>query len=281
MEELSKVMDKLITRFIRESKKFITITAFPYGLMDRMKYNKTSAKLIYDFEYFTFTKSTKSLMSIKNLLKQRNNEDALILARSIFENYLSCRYLQENENKIDSFISNPLGLALSHYNLNTETKEIITREKEVIGTLEDPSSFKLSSDKKYYYDFYSFLCMFTHCNFGIIDCYLNKHNLFTFEKVNHSKLTHLIVIFVFTKIFEAVVTVEGEEFLDERHEQNCYTLVNDAIKLQKQVFDALIPTYQNSKDEFYKYQNKKMRGMLKDMKKSLTEEIGSVDKSTL
>ncbi|MED2981297.1 DUF5677 domain-containing protein [Bacillus thuringiensis] len=283
--DLIKNMDRLINRFIFEGKKFVDVSAHPYGLMDLIQYGEKSDKLLYDFEYFTFTKSTKTLMSIRNLLRIGHNEDGIILARSIFENYLSCRYLQENEEKIDSFIANPLGLALAHYNLRfneeKQATEIINRQEEVIGNLENPSKFKTGEDKKYYYTFYDFLCTFTHCNFGVLECYSKNSGLYAYDKVNHAELSRLISIFVFSKIFEAVVTVEGEEFFDKQHEKSCYELVKESIQLQEQVFDVLISRYQTDEGEFYKHRNKRMREMLKAMKKSLKEKIGSVDKSDL
>lgn len=283
MSDLIKEMDSLINRFIFEGKKFVDVSTHPYGLMDLIQHGVKSSKLIYDFEYFTFTKSTKTLISIRDLLKLDHNEDTLILARSIFENYLSCRYLQENEDKLDSFIDNPLGLALAHYNLqfNEETKvnEILTRDNKVVGKVENPSTFKVGKDTKYFYTFYDFLCTFTHCNFGILECYTKDNGLYTIDKVNHAELSRLITIFSFSKIFESVVTVEGEDFYDSRHEKICYQLVRESIELQEQVFDALIARYQSDEVEFYKHRNKRMRNMLKAMKKSLKEELGSVKKS--
>ncbi|RRN71134.1 hypothetical protein EI200_11810 [Peribacillus simplex] len=282
MEDLIKRMDKLLNRFILESKKFVNYGAFPYGLMDLLRGDKRSNKLGDDFEYFTFTKSTKTLVSIRKLLTINNNEDVIILSRSIFENYLSCRYLVENNEKFDDFVSNPMGLALAHFNLDPQTGEIINREKKVIGVLENPNNFKLGDDKKYYYDFYAFLCLFTHCNFGVLECYVDKNSLFTVDKVNHAELSRLITLFTFTKLFETVVTVEGEDFKDKRTEKRCYQLVKDSIKLQQQVFDSIMANYQTDEgDEFYKFRNRRMRKMLKEMKKSLKEELGSVNKTDL
>jgi hypothetical protein len=271
-------LDKLLNRFIFEAKKFVWYAAFPYGLADLIKENVKSNKLTYDYEYFAFTKSTKTLFSIKELLKIDNNEDALMLVRSIFENYLSARYLNENPEKIDNFLMHPVMLAVSHYIVDEGI--ILNRNKEIIGRIENPSNFKIGKDKGYFYDFYGFLCTFSHSNFGISDCYLDHNFQFTLEKKNYLLLTRLFVIFVFTKIFEMVVTVEGEDFIDRRTEKNCYDLVEKSLKLQGEVFDFLILDYAPPEDDFYKYQFKKMREMFKAMKKSLKEELGSIKKST-
>lgn len=41
-------------------------------------------------------------------------------------------------------------------------------------------------------------------------------------------LVRVLVLFVCTKTFESMVTVEGEDFLDKREEKLCYELVTDA-----------------------------------------------------
>ena len=109
------------------------------------------------------------------------------------------------------------------------------------------------------YTFYDFLCTFTHCNFGVLACYTQENGLYTYEKINHAELARLITIFVYTKIFESVVTVAGEEFLNINHEKRCKKLVRDSIKLQKEVFDMLIVRYQIDEGEFYKYRNMRMK----------------------
>lgn len=117
-----KVLEKLINKFIFQSKKFVGYACFPYGFFDLSVYNELTPRFIYDFEYFAFTKSTKTLLSIRSLLKQGRNEDVMILLRSIFENYLSTRYLLEEteNNAIRDFIVNPINVALSFYNINQE-----------------------------------------------------------------------------------------------------------------------------------------------------------------
>jgi hypothetical protein len=272
------ILDKLLNKFIHESKKFVWYAAFPYGLADLIKDNVKSSKLTYDYEYFAFTKSTKTLLSIRELLKLGNNEDVLMLVRGIFENYLSVRFLNENPDKIDNFLMHPLMLAVSQYIVDEGI--ILNRNKEVIGRIENPSSFKMGKDKGYFYDFYGFLCTFSHSNFGVSDCYLDDNFQFTIKKINYSLLTRIFIIFVFTKLFELVVTVEGEDFVDQRTEKNCYNLVDESLKIQNEVFDYLILDYSPPEDDFYKYQYKKMREMFKGMKKSLKEELGSIKKST-
>lgn len=67
-----KSMDKFINCFIFEEKKFMDVVAHLYGLMDLIQYNIKSVKLLYDFEYYTFIKKTKTLIRIRNILNITN-----------------------------------------------------------------------------------------------------------------------------------------------------------------------------------------------------------------
>jgi hypothetical protein len=155
---------------------------------------------------------------------------------------------------------------------------ITNRNKEIIGKQKNPSAFKSGKDKYYFTHFYDILSRISHCNYGTADYYFKNH-LFTVEKVNDPLLIRLFVIFIFTKLFELIVTVEGEDFLDARTEKSCYQLVRDSIALQEDVFDFLIDFYKEPEEEDLKSRNRRMRNLLKDMKKSLKEELGSVKKS--
>lgn len=198
-----------------------------------------------------------------------------MLVRSIFENYLSCRYAQETEN-IDGFIFNPVNVALAHYNVESDGR-ILNRERVEVGKQENQSAFKTGLDKSYYTPFYEILSRYSHCNFGTIDCYLEK-GTFTIEKNNNPLLNPLSVVFVFSKLFELIVTVEGEDFLDARTEKRCYKLVIDSCEIQSKIIDHLHTVYQTDRDETLVYRNKRMRKLLKSMKRSLQEELGSVRK---
>lgn len=279
MEEIElrvKKLDKLINQLIFQAKDFTTYACFNYGEMHFALTGVKTSKFTYDNDYFNFIKCTKTLISIKDLLKINNNEDVMILIRSIFESYLSVRYFQENKILVDEFIINPIMIELAYYNLD-EVGHLVNREKEKVGKLLNPSKFKLGSDIKYYNDFYAFLCLFAHANYGIRDCYLEK-GIYTLDKSNYNILSRLFTIFVFTKLFESIVTVEGEDFPSNYKEKKCYQLVKDSLELQKIEFDKAIIFYSNLEKEILKFKNKRMKEMLKNMKKSLNEELGSLKK---
>lgn len=275
-DKRKKEMDKLINSFILQAKKFTWYACFNYGLSTYIVSNEKTAHFTYDYDYFNFAKSTKSLISIRQLLKLNHNEDCFILVRSMFESYLAARYFSENSDKVDDFIFNPTMLALAHYNIKNGI--LVDRNKNEKGELINPSNFKLGNDRKYYNDLYAFLCLFAHANYGIANCYSNGHGGYDLEKDNYPIISRLFAIFTYTKLFEHVVTVEGEDFLDSNTEKKCYDLVKKSLKLQETIFDEVIQAHNNINDEFLKFKKKRMIKMFKAMKKSLNEELGSIKK---
>ena len=123
-----------------------------------------------------------------------------------------------------------------------------------------------------------FLCNYAHCNFSIIYDYINNNNLYTYDKINNRYMAKIMVLFVYAKLFESIVTVEGEEFPTDKEKNECYKLVKESIEF---VYQRL--------NEFSKYDcktannelNKHMKRMFKNMKNSLKEEIGSLKKDFL
>ena len=72
---------------------------------------------------------------------------------------------------------------------------------------------KLGKDKKYFYDLYAYLCDFAYCNFSTLYYYIGTDDSYTCDKVVNEYLVRVVVLFIFTKIFESIVTVEGEDFI--------------------------------------------------------------------
>lgn len=310
--ELLAQSNKMINKLILYGRKFCDYICAPDGMHDiLMTYYATgnisddvkySEKISYDYDYFAFTKSLKSLIAIKTMLNNKEyplNEDCLLQIRSIFENHIMSRYLREYINieseknlKIKDFIINPLGVTLNLYGL--KRNDIIDIEGNNIGKVLTPSRFKIGDECNYYSDFYPFLCEYTHCSFGTIGCYFDEH-LFTYRKDNFTLLTRLLAIFVFTKIYEGVVTVNGEDLGNKKDVRIYYNLAYDSLELQLQLFDFLIAFYKKkvpdvSAKAIEKYlgngvtdkSNRRIVAMLKKMKQSLFDQgIGNLNKSII
>ena len=91
-------------------------------------------------------------------------------------------------------------------------------------------------------------------------------------------MSRLFALFAFTKLFELVVTVEGEEFIDRRTEKNCYELTKESIQTQETIFALCIRELSDSNEDTFKFSNRRMKEMFKNMNKSLNEELGSIKK---
>lgn len=274
------ICDKYINQFLLRGRKFVEYACFRYGFYNAQISGEIGNGFVDDFQYFVFTKSIKSLGSIRELLKMGHVEDAFIILRTSFEGYIASRYIDEeyDANVLNDFIFIPQLIA-SRKIIYQDGKAIERGTKEIIDFIQrNPSDMKLGKDKRYFYDFYAFLCNYAHCNFSIVNEYINNNGQFTCDKSDNKYMAKVMVLFVYIKLFESIVTIEGEDFLNSREEKECYKLVRESTKF---VYDRL--------EEFSKYNckmagdelNKHMRGMFKNMKNSLKEEIGSLKKDFL
>lgn len=275
-----KECDKFINRYILRARKFIEYACFQYGKYNYAISQTPSADFISDFQYFVLTKSTKSLESIRKLLHMGHTEDVFILARTMFEGYLSSRYIEEkyDDTFINDFILVPQLIAQRKVIYENDEARIRGTDEVIQFLQRNPSQMKIGKDKNYFYDLYAYLCDYAHCNFSTLYYYIGKDDSYTCDNVVNAYLVRVIVLFIYTKTFESIVTVEGEDFLNAREEKQCYDLVKSASLF---LYEQL--------DYFSKYDsknvgnelNKHMKKMFKEMKKSLKEEIGSVKKDFL
>lgn len=272
--------NKLINRFLLHGKKFVDYSCFQYGKLSTIVGGEKSDAYIDDFQYFVFTKSIKTLESIRALLKIGNVEDVLILLRTTFEGYLAGRYMSEEYDRklLEDFIFVPTLISMRKVIYENN----IAKDRETSELIEfmqrNPSQLKLGKDKAYFYDLYAFLCNYAHCNYSVIPYYLDETEMFTYAKKDNYELAKTLVLFVYTKLFENIVTVKGEDFYSPREEKECYKLVKEATVFLYNDLDAL--SKYNS-DEANDELNNHMKKMFKNMKNSLKEEIGSVDKGFL
>jgi len=162
-------LKKLLNRYILKSRQFCDKYCHSDGLTDILicivEYGNIPKDILYsnklsdDFDYFIFTKSTKTLHAIRTLFNDKNyhfNEDVLILTRSIFEGHLASRYFREHiddakdrEKVINEFIRSPIGLITDYY----FQKRNIVKDKSgrKISEFKGPSRLKKGTDEEYYY----------------------------------------------------------------------------------------------------------------------------------
>lgn len=275
-----KQCDKLINRFLLRGNKFVEYACFQYGAYNMVISGKPDAHYISDFQYFVFAKSTKSLRAIRTLLDMGNIEDVFILLRTMFEGYLASRFIDENYNDtlLSDFIFIPQLIAKRKI-IYQDGKAINRETKELVEYIQrNPSQMKLGKDKAYFYDLYAYLCDYAHCNFSTLACYLDDRHMFSVTEKDNEYMARVLVLFVYTRIFENIVTIEGEDFLDKREEKECYQLVRDAnLFLDERLSEFSKYEYNGVSGEL----NKHMQSMFKAMKRALKEKIGSMEKEFL
>lgn len=284
-KQIIESLDKIIERFIERSKIFVSYSCYLPGLQDHLD-NGESIRAVYDHEYLAFTKSARTLTSIRSLLEAGNNEDAYILLRSIFENYLAARYLNENVHSTEDisvlkeFIQNKIAINIGY--LEVKNRKVRNSKGHKIAEIRNTISLVTGLDELYYKDFYAFLSRFTHLDFSILEYYIDESNSFKLKQKNDMIYARLFTVFTYTKLFECIVTIEDEEFFDENEERKCYELVRDSLLLQQEVFEHQIQLSNfKTKDAALIMKRDKLANMLKLMKESLKDDIGDFDKSVL
>ena len=176
------VCDKYINKFIYKGRDFINYACFMYGFYNAEMSGEIGSGFVDDFQYFVFTKSIKSLISIRQLFKIGNVEDVFIILRTSFEGYIASRYIDEEYDAkiLNDFIFIPQLIAARKI-IYQDGKAIARGTQEIIEYIQrNPSEMKLGKDKKYFVDFYAFLCNYAHCNFSIIYDYINNNNLYIY-----------------------------------------------------------------------------------------------------
>lgn len=278
-------LDRIIDEFIARSIVFVNYSCYLPGLKDLQGYDRT-IRHVYDHEYLAFAKSAKTLISIRSLLDIGHSEDVYVLIRSLFENYLAARYLNENVHNIedlkilDEFIQNKIKIAIGYYSV--KGRNVVDPEGQKVGEIKSIKSLAMGSDVMYYPDFYAYLSRFTHLDFSIIDYYLNKSFSFDLDKENEPVYSRLFTVFVFTKIFECIVTIRGEDFYNEEEESKCYEIVGESLVIQKEIFNQLLKELDyKANSDVAERQRANLYKMLTKMSLSLSDSIGDFDKSNL
>lgn len=273
------ICNKFINQYLLRGRKFVEYACFRYGDYNARISGEIGSGFIDDFQYFVFTKSIKSLKSIKELLKIGNVEDAFIILRTSFEGYIASRYIDEKYSAdiLNDFIFVPQLIAARKI-IYQDGKAVKRGTREIIEYIQrNPSEMKLGRDKRYFYDFYAFLCNYAHCNFSIINEFIDEGR-FSCDKSDNMYMAKIMTLFVYIKLFESIVTVEGEDFINLREEKECYKLVRESTKF---IYDRLEEFSKYSCETQSKELNKHMQKMFKNMRSSLKEEVGSLKKDFL
>ncbi|MDD1504260.1 DUF5677 domain-containing protein [Lysinibacillus sp. CNPSo 3705] len=278
-------LDAIIDEFIDRSKIFVQASCYLPGLRDIRKGLKT-IRHVYDHEYLAFTKSAKTLISIRNLLDLGNGEDVYVLVRSIFENYLAARFINENVHTIsdlpllEEYIQNRIKISSGYYSV--KHSKVLDEQGKQVAKTRSIRSQRLELDKLYYDMFYGYISRFAHLDFSNLDYYLDDDQGFTINKESDEVLTRLFTVFVYTKLFETIVTIENEDFYDEFEEEKCYKIVSDSLILQRRLFHEYIQSLNfEVEDNVFDQHRLNLQFMLSNMNRSLEDNIGDFNKDGL
>lgn len=153
-EDENKKSDKLINRYILRGRKFVDYACFQYGAYNAAISGEADANFIDDYQYFVFTKSTKSLETIRILLRNDKTEDALIVLRSMFEGYLASRFIGEKYDRklLDDFIFFPQIIASNktYYNKQNKKHYLKSNNEALNYKQRNPAEMIIGKDKSYY-----------------------------------------------------------------------------------------------------------------------------------
>lgn len=263
-------------RLIEQSETYIRKHCVLKGLFSRLIAEETDANFINDYRYFAFTKSTKILRSIILLLESGNYEDALILCRTVMECYLSQRYLDENfsYSALSNMIRFPIGTNLGMLTHKNGVLRRITDGAEFEYNQISPSMMSIGKDKGYFYDLYSYLCEFSHCNISQLPGYSDsEHNLILDSDFN-IKTANLLPLFLFCKLFENVVLLESTHFDTVEEEQKAVRLLKELTEFLYGHLHDLYCSLEKGKVS----SNYALRRIARNTMNSFKEQTGRVDK---
>lgn len=121
--EHSFIMPGEVTRLFLDAKAWLlrAETAF-YSIVDNYAFAEAIAHnsyqdryVINDFFYYCITKSTKTLIAINLLIRSNLGEDAQILLRSAYENYLAASFLLANPARLDDLVGKKIGVHTGYF----------------------------------------------------------------------------------------------------------------------------------------------------------------------
>lgn len=140
----------------------------------------------------------RTLGSIRELLRLGHVEDVFIILRTSFEGYIASRYIDEEYNTdiLNDFIFIPQLIAARKI-IYQNGKAVERGTQEIIEYIQrNPSDMKLGRDKRYFYDFYAFLCNYAHCNFSIINEFIDDGQ-FSCDKSDNIYMAKVMTLFVY------------------------------------------------------------------------------------
>lgn len=168
-----------VARDFERSIVFFRCIVRDHGIARNIK-SRQKGHSFHDFMLFCATKTLKSLGAIELLVKEGYGEDALSLARSVYESYLHVAYLIGHPEKINDFVA---GRVRRSAGLCTRTKlrdgkwvfvdKTTGDQFEEIKIADLARGTLFAEDNQIHPTLYGFLCEFAHLNIMSLTSYLD------------------------------------------------------------------------------------------------------------
>ncbi len=267
-------------RFLALSEAYIERTCRLTGSRERAERGELDPHFINDYRYFALTKNTKLLRSVLTLLRIGHDEDAIVLARTMFECYIASRYVDDQFDLsvirdmilIPSEIAERNAIAMGDHIYRRNSKEEVEYQER------NPALMDLGRDRKYFYDLYFLFCIFAHSNYSQVSSYLDDNRHFVLYTGKNAEIAAVIPLFLFYKCFESTVMLEQAASDDESEEAALCAFMVDATNFLYRELSELSASWTS---EYGEHADKHMRRLFINMRNTLKEQLGRVDKSFL
>lgn len=241
---LEKALAKRLASTVESIKEIVD----EYAVAEAFIIGAIHRSISNDFLYFLFTKSCKSLISIEVLLKKGLPEDALVLIRTILENYIAFSHLLYHPGSIEDFVQNKLRVHVGDYKHPknnrgyTDYKRIIKEDGAVVrfgfSAKELSKLTRHDSDNVTFDYFYQFLSELTHPHFIASGNYRTGAK-YTYSDSSNNLQTYFFAVYLSTKLVYEWMAYEGIQIKEERGlklemRRNCRSLKR---AMQKGMFE--------------------------------------------
>jgi len=192
---------------------------------------------------FCFTKSTRSMNAINNLLTNGFCEDALILGRSAYECYLNAAFILTNQDRINDVVAAKIGVYFGKFEhpVSQKGRELTHRiihpetGKEVkfgIGFNELAENSFRKTDKNYHTVLYSFLSEFVHVHMISSGSFRSDTNESYDPNINCSGIYQSILLCAFVSWLNLDAALHYLESANLVNEEMSSQLQNGATNLE-------------------------------------------------
>jgi hypothetical protein len=182
---LMRLHSRLVRKVVAQAYLHLNLVD-DYSYAEALLHNSFQrAFVINDYLHFCYAKSARSLEAIGILVEQAFREDAFVLLRTVYENYLHFWFVLRNPQTIDSFVTAKIGRSIREFEhpktgpqrhlrvLNPESgKEYLYGRS--MTELARNGSPRISKDLHEL--LYEYLCEFTHNHFMSSGGYRELHN---------------------------------------------------------------------------------------------------------